>query len=237
MVRGRSLALAALLLSNWLTAAVFADTPARLAVGKVSIEERLRVPDDTPPGRYTIHCEAVFDARGFVPVTSCYYLEEGMPRKLLDAVVRAVRRSRSVPATRAGRRVDVFAQVMVLIDTTLSRPLVLAVPNNGIEREKYGLLYTAPQRFNEFTFQSRPVPLRAMQDPMLVWQELVIDERGRVVEFNLRNASGAIPQLVEDVEASVKKMEFMPGYDDEDRAVTMRYIEPAYSVPTSVRLR
>jgi hypothetical protein len=55
------------------------------------------------------------------------------PEDLRQAVAYAARISRFVPATRNGEPVDVWAVLMVIVDTRLGEPLVLAVPNNGVE--------------------------------------------------------------------------------------------------------
>jgi hypothetical protein len=62
-----------------------------------------------------------------------------------------------------------------------------------------------------------------------VWQELWIDEHGKVTDSRLTNASGAPLKVVNDVRASVANMQFMPGFF-EGRPVPMHYIEPAYSI-------
>ena len=72
------------------------------------------------------------------------------PDNLRQAVVYASRISRFMPATRNGQPVEVHAALMVIVDTRLDDdPLILAVPNNGVETARYGLLYTAPQRYGE----------------------------------------------------------------------------------------
>ena len=69
------------------------------------------------------------------------------PDDLRQAVVYATRISLFLPATRDGEPVDVWATLMVIVDTRLAEPLILAVPNNGADTARYGLLYTAPQRY------------------------------------------------------------------------------------------
>ena len=114
-------------------------------------------------------------------------------------------------------------QVMVRIDITSQESLVLAVPNNGVEAERYGLFYTAPQRFNEFIWHGNHDPLESSD--ILLWRKLRIDELGKVIEYRLENV-GNVPQwFVDDLAKQVERMEFMPGYY-EGKPVPMAYIEP-----------
>jgi hypothetical protein len=144
----------------------------------------------------------------------------------VNAVAAAGRRAKFVPATRGGKAAAVYMLVMVRIDVTAGEPLVLAVPNNGVESERYGLLYTAPQRFNEFTWGRKD--LWSETGRVLIWQKMRIDEHGKVSEYHMTNASNAPAYLVEQIERGVKRMEFMPGLF-EGKPVSMRYVEPAFN--------
>ena len=113
--------------------------------------------------------------------------------------------------------------VMVRIDITAQGPLVLVLPNNGVEAKRYGLFYTAPQRFNEFTWHG--VARNYEPGVVLMWHKMQIDERGKVTEFKVENVSDAPQFLVKRIEEQVKRMEFMPGYF-EGNPVPMFYVEP-----------
>jgi hypothetical protein len=54
-----------------------------------------------------------------------------------------------------------------------------------------------------------------------------IDEYGKVLEYQVINASGAPDYFVERIEEQVKRMEFMPGYF-EGKPVSMLQIEPVF---------
>ncbi len=140
------LTVSALLFGCWALPGLAEDAPAQLVVGESSIEELLRVPPSVKQGRYAIHCEAYILRSGRAPQAYCYAMETPVPDELVDAVTKTALRARFEPAVRASAPIEVYAVFMVLVDTTLSEPLILAVPNNGVERKKYGLLYTAPQR-------------------------------------------------------------------------------------------
>ena len=87
----------------------------------------------------------------------------------------AAQTSLFTPATRDGKRVEVFTTLTVKIDTTLSEPLILAVANDGSDAGKYGPLYTAPQRYGGSRIKP---PMRREQWPpraAVVWIELQID--------------------------------------------------------------
>jgi len=195
-------------------------THARLTAGPHSIESLLRLPKWLQAGRYTVQCEACVRSSGRTRWFVCYSADEGQSA-LAKAVAAAGRRAKFVPATRAGVAVDVYMQVMVRIDSTQREPLILAVPNNGVEAERYGLLYSGPQRFNEFTWMY----LTLQPGRILLWQKMRIDEHGKVLEYVVTNVSDAPNLLVERIEEQVKRMEFMPGYF-EGKPVPMSYVEP-----------
>ena len=208
-----------------------ADSPARLREDEYSIESQLKVPVGVAKGRYDVHCEVRVLSSGRPFRVNCYALDSSVPRKLVDAVRAASARSRFVPATRDGKPADVFMVLMVRIVVTRHEALVLALPNNGVEHERLGLFYIAPQRFNEFYWGRSDVARYTFErsgKDTLVWQELWIDEHGKVTSSRLTNASGAPVSVVKEVSESVAKMQFMPGYLGR-KPVAMRYVEPAYS--------
>jgi len=202
-----------------------ADSPARLREDKYSIESRLRVPDGLEDGRYDVHCEVRVKPSGLPAHVSCYALGPGVPPKLVDAVSRATVRARFVPATHDGRRVEIYMVLMVRVQVTDGESLALALPNNGIEHARYGLFYIAPQRFNAFYWGDGYST--GARSGVLLWQELWIDEHGKVTDSRLTNASGASQNVVWQVRKSVESMRFMPGFF-EGKPVPMHYIEPAY---------
>ena len=162
-------------------------THARLTEGPYSIETLLRLPKGLQPDRYVVQCEALVGRKGRTHRFTCYSAQERQ-RALIGAVRAAGRQAKFVPATRAGVTVDVYMLIMVQIDTTQREPLILAVPNNGVEAARYGLLYSAPQRFNEFTWSAETWGRRSGR--VLLWQKMQIDEEGKVLECVVTNPSG-----------------------------------------------
>jgi hypothetical protein len=228
-------ALARGILGTWLVLApLFAHgdvTPARLREDEYSIESQLQLPDDLGRRRYDVYCEARVRMTGRPGDVSCYALDATVPRSLVDAVSLAGLRSRFVPATRDGKPVEIYMVLMVRVLVTEQESLVLVLPNNGVEHERYGLFYIAPQRFNEFYWGTGNEPYfnSHVSDPdVLVWQEFWIDEHGNVTDSRLTNASGASGAVMKEVGKSARKMQFMPGFF-EGKAVPMHYREPAYS--------
>jgi hypothetical protein len=204
-------------------AAAAGDTaPARLVEGPKSIESLLRLPKDLQPGRYEIYCEAWVRRQGVSKSFTCYRNDDS-PRTLLKAVGAAGRKAKFVPAMRDGVAVDVFMVVMVRIDVTAQGPLVLVVPNNGVERERFGPLYTAPQRFNEFMWDGHSGPYRGSR--VLLWQKMRIDEHGKVLDCTVTKVADVPESFVRNIENQVRRMQFMPGYVD-GKPTAMRYIEP-----------
>ncbi|HKS54999.1 MAG TPA: hypothetical protein VJS12_06920 [Steroidobacteraceae bacterium] len=198
-------------------------THAQLTEGPESIESLLRLPSGLEAGRYVVQCEALVDRTGRARRFTCYTAHRDQ-HALARQVRLAGRRAQFVPATRDGAKAEVYMLVMVQIDTTQSEPLILAVPNNGVEAGRYGLLYSAPQRFNEFTWDSRDW---SGSGHVLLWQNLHIDEHGKVLECAINNVSGAPEWLVARIKAQTKRMAFMPGYF-QGKPVAMLYIEPVY---------
>jgi hypothetical protein len=202
-----------------------ADSPARLREDEESIESGLRVPDGLEWGRYDVHCEVRVLSSGIPFDVTCYALDSGVPKKLVDAIRRAAQRAKFIPASRDGKPAQVYMVIMVRTVIGRGEPLVLVLPNNGVEHKRYGLFYIAPQRFNEFNWGSayEPAP-----PGTLIWQELWIDEHGKVTKSQTTNASGARIKDVEAVRRSVANMRFMPGFF-EGKPTPMRYVEPAFS--------
>lgn len=218
-----------ILIGSWSLPSM-ADRPAQLVVGDGSIEARLRLPSDLDPGRYAIHCEAYVLKDGSVPQAFCYTLGEPAPDSLITAVTKAAERSRFVPAVRHRQFSHVYAVFMVLIDTTLAEPLILAVPNNGVERKKYGLLYTAPQRVLKKPGWGIPPQNHAARRPhTYVLMQFKIDELGKVLDMKMNNLTGASARVMREYESVASQYEFLPGYH-EGRPTPMSYVEPYFDV-------
>lgn len=210
-----------MLLYGWQACAAV-TTPARLTDGPDSIESQLLLPKDLPPSRYVVHCEGSIRKNGRVDIFLCY-TNDKPNRPLVNAVVRAAHRAKFVPATRDGKNAAVYMVVMVRIDITDQGALVLAVPNNGVDAQRYGLFYSAPQRFNEFTWNSGGLTSRA--PGILVWQKIRVDEHGKVLEYEVTNPSGVAQFFITRIEHQIERMDFMPGYF-EGKPVPMLYVEP-----------
>jgi hypothetical protein len=205
-------------------------SPARLVVGKHSIEELLSVPPSLERGRYAVHCEAQILRNGRAPQVYCYALEGPARDDLVDAVTKAALRARFEPAVKDREPIEVYAVFMVLVDTTLAEPMVLAVPNNGAERKKFGLLYTAPQRVIEKP--SWGIPLQryhGRRADRFVLIQVRVDERGNATDLSLRNLSDENSQTLRQIDERARQYEFLPGYH-EGKPVPMLYVEPSFSV-------
>lgn len=227
----RSVGAAIWALSSAFAIAQAADVPARLLVGEESIEELLRFPKDLPLGRYEVFCETLIRRNGSAARSYCYSKADAQSERLAEAVERAARAARYVPATRDGTRVNVYMVTMAIIAITPQEPLVLVVPNNGVEKARYGLLYTAPQRLNQFSWHDPTLDqvrlVQAHRD-VLVWMRLSIDEHGKITDKGLTNASGAPALVVDAIDRHIDKMDFIPGHHD-GKPVPMLYLEPSFS--------
>lgn len=214
------------LLTLWLSSAALAEpvyTPARLSEGKRSIEALLRLPK-LEPGTYVVHCEAVVRKSGAIKHLTCYS-ENDLPKDLPRRVAASGRSARLIPATRDGKPVDAFMLLMVRIHVTPNGPQVLVVPNNGVEADRYGLFYTAPQRLNELEWRNRKSTCDCV-----IWSWMQIDERGKVVAYRVDRYSGADSKLLDELERSIHRMEFMPGRH-QGKPVPMVFVEPLYWLP------
>lgn len=220
----------ATLLGCWALPGMAADSPAQLFVGEDSIEELLRLPRDLEPGRYTVHCETSILRNGDPWSVYCYTMQAPVPANLVKAVISAVNRAKFVPAVHKEARIDVYAVLMVLIDTTFAEPMVLAVPNNGADRQRYGLLYTAPQRVLTKEWRERRSGRMSSgkRPDLLVWMRFHIDEDGGVRDFRLDELNGASPGIMFNLNRYVRQMKFLPGYY-EGRPTSMLYLEPYFA--------
>lgn len=202
------------------------DRPAQMVSGKRSIEELLRLPKDLRPGRYSLHCGLLIGTSGWVLFARCYSPKGYAPYELQRAAMYAAKTSLFVPATRSGKRVEVFTTITVEIDTTVSDPLILAVPNDGADAARYGRLYSAPQRYGG-SHISRP-ELR-LHDPVrtaVVWMELQIDEQGVMKNCRVINPGRAAPDWwVDTVNKAARQMTFIPAHLD-DKPLPSLFVQP-----------
>jgi hypothetical protein len=221
----RHLFLAIALFGTGLLPAHAIDSPAQMVTGKRSIEELLNIPEELKPGRYTLNCGVLIGTSGWVLFARCYPRVGSAPTDLQKAVMYAAKTALFEPATRNGKRVEVFTTLTVKIDTTMSEPLILAVANDGSDAGTYGPLYTAPQRYGGSRIKP---PLRRPQEPLraaVVWIELQIDEQGAMTKSKVINTAGAPQWWVDTVDEATKKMTFIPGYHD-GKPVPMQFVQP-----------
>ena len=202
-----------------------ADSPAQMVTGKRSIEQLLHLPKDLKPGRYTLNCGVLIGTSGWVLFARCYPRTGSAPRDLLKAAIYAAQSSLFVPATHNGRKVEVFTTLSVKIDTTLSEPLILAVPNDGEDAAKYGPLYTAPQRYGGSHISRPYIPLHDPLRTAVVWMRLQIDEHGQMTACTVINNADAPEWWVDAVNDAAKQMTFIPGHH-EGKPVPMLFVQP-----------
>lgn len=220
-MRSQTSALALICILACVYRPVLADSsPARLVDGDGSIEELLKVPKGLALGRYKVLCESVILASGATSQFLCY---GDVPEKLVSAVVRAGRKATFIPATRDGERVPVYMVLMAIIQITAGEPLILVVPNNGADADRYGQFYTAPQRFNAFSCRIDRV-LMVLSEDVRVLYDMKIDERGNITERSVTNVFGAPDVLLGVLDRHLATMEFMPGYI-RGKAAPMIYAE------------
>lgn len=200
-----------------------ASTPARLTLGEESIEELIEVPDDMPLGRYKVRCEGMVLPNGEAGQFNCY--SDQVHALLIEATARAVREAKFTPATVNGKKLGVYMSLMVIIQITKDKddPLVLAVPNNGADADRYGLFYSAPQRYNSFRWRPDRFITRLRKD-LRIFMNASVDEHGKVTQHSVTNVFGATPQLLEMLDRRIETMKFIPGYFHRKPA-PMRYAE------------
>jgi len=205
-------------------------SPAQLSQGDRSIEALLPVPHGLPTGLYVVPCEASVTAAGRPATFECYS-DQKLPGNLVDIVASTGRQAAFIPARRAGHPIDAHMFVTVRIYVTAAEPLVLAVPNNGLEADKYGLLYSAPQRITRIQWElpdkRRTLAYVRGKGGMLLWPVIHVSEQGQVIDFELRNASHEQADVVHYFETQIRTLEFVPGFA-ESKPVAMLYVQPLY---------
>jgi hypothetical protein len=202
-----------------------ADSPAQMVLGEDSIEERLVIPRKLDPGRYEVQCEALIGVNGSARSVFCYSLTDfAAPKKLRNAARHATRISRFIPARRNGAPIEVYALLMVIVDTRLEEPLILAVLNNGAEKARYGLLYTAPQRYGRVRAVLPRLQLRTPRRSV-VWMNFQIDELGIISHYTLTDQGTPQQGWLDTIDEFAKQLTFLPGYH-EGKPVPMLYAEP-----------
>ena len=83
-----------------------------------------------------------------------------MPEKLVDAIRRAGQRAKFVPAMRDGKPAQVYMVIMVRTVIGRGEPLVLVLPNNGVEHERRSV---EKMQFMPGFFEGKPVPMRYVE--------------------------------------------------------------------------
>jgi len=222
----RHLLLVSALLGAGLMPACAADSPAQMVTGKRSIEQLLRIPKGLRAGRYTLHCGVLIGTSGGVLFARCYPpTTDYAPRALYKATTYAARSTLFVPATRDGEKVEVYTTLTVKIDTTRSNPLIQAAPNDGADAERYGPLYTAPQRYGGSHVNPPNRPLHDPRRAAVVWMKLQIDEQGLMTSCTIINNTKAPAWWVDAVNEAAKQMTFIPGYH-EGKPVPTQFVQP-----------
>lgn len=204
-------------------------SPARLLEGERSIESLIEVPEALPAGLYIVQCETWISTSGQPRWLGCHS-DRKLPEDLVAIVERAGVQAAFAPARRDDKPMQARMQLSVRIYVGRGGPLVLAVPNNGADADKYGLLYTAPQRLTGIRW---PVLTRVRDaylkdNPLLIWLMLDVNEAGKVTQAALRNASQADADLVTAFELQMRQLEFIPGFF-EGKPTSMMHVEPLYS--------
>jgi hypothetical protein len=194
-------------------------------VGEGSIEEALRLPRKLEPGRYEVHCKVVINTSGAASYTRCYSTSDwAAPENLRKAVLYAANISRFIPAVRDGEPAEVYATLMVIVDTRLDGdPLILAVPNNGVEVARYGLLYTAPQRYGDIYVGGRNIG-RHVARTSVVWMEMQVDELGKTKDYRLTEEPRAPQSWVQAIRAAMQRFTYLPAYH-QGKPVPARHVE------------
>jgi hypothetical protein len=201
-------------------------SPARLLQGEHSIESLLQLPPALPNGLHIVPCKTWVSERGRSHDFKCH-TEEKLPEGLVESVVAAGRQADYAPATLNGRRIRAHMLVTVRISVDANGSSIMAVPNDGAEADRFGLLYTAPQRLTMIDWRrsttSRPAYIK--DKPLLLWQIAHVDERGKSTDFELKNASRAHPDVVTYFKQQLAGVQFIPG-SFEGKATPMLYVEP-----------
>ena len=103
-----------------------------------------------------------------------------------------------------------LACAICFVDTRLDEPLILAVPNNGAEKARYGLLYTAPQRYGRVVVSRPRLQLRMPHRPV-VWMNLQIDELGVVRRYTLTDQAKPEQGWVDTIDEFCKTADVPAG--------------------------
>jgi hypothetical protein len=215
---------------SWVATAMADLVPARLPVAEGSIEELLRIPEDLLPGQYAVNCETHVRTTGQSENFNCY-ASSAVPEPLRKAVIDAGNKARFVPAIRDGREIDVRMLLSTLVYIgNGSRPLVLATPNIGTDRNRYGLLYSAPQSILDSRRRRGPLSALDLQTPfneVHLWMALEIDAAGQVTGREILSAPRESALRIRELDSRIEGMKFIPASDG-DKSVPSIYIEAIY---------
>lgn len=194
------------------------------------IEQTVAMPELTASQPVVaVYCQADVDADGITSDVVCFE-KEGFDQ-VRDQTAEAVSGRQFTPAQVDGKKIPVRMQFRVIYANLDGQPPIMLLPNLGYMQNKYGHDYTDPQ---ERLDQPQWYELYKRNDwaeglPFFSREEnmtrvlAMIDENGKVISARRLEAQKANKRDAIEVEKSVKRASFIPGFS-RGKAERMQYV-------------
>lgn len=205
------------------------NSPARFAAGEDGLAGRIEFPEVRGDGKITLQCAARVDNDGDMGDNGCYNASESnanSSRIFIDAINKAAKKAKMIPARVGGRHRDVYVQYRVEFKTEGEENTITVYNNPGVQEnvEAYGIDHIAAQRTIGKEPWQKECPRRTR---FLVWVRAHVAESGEASSVSIAPNEG--PPITADCEQSiirtVEESAFAPAMDG-DVPVQSSYVEP-----------
>ena len=203
-----------------------ADDLARFVAGEHSPQNLIIFPDVEGKVEVTVFCAVLVGKLGQLSYNTCYGERGGGDVRVFElAVADAVKAAKATPATVSGKPRNAWMHYRVEFVRTSDDASVSVYPNFGLDSDRFGPSYEAPQRLERLNRRGGYACLQDLDDAVFV--ALAIDEFGQastdpVIQMIDGGKVGPICQRY--TKQSYRRAEYMPGRND-GQPVNSTYVE------------
>lgn len=213
------------------TAAAQADgnIPARFSTGEDGLAARIEFPETRGDGKIIVRCAAKVSNRGDMNDNGCFSTgdtEANTARVFIEAVNKAAKKAKMIPARIGGQHRSVYVQYQVEFRTEGEENTVTIYNNPGVNEnvEAYGIDHVAAQRTIGKEAWQRECPRHTR---FLVWVRAHVAASGEQSSISLAPNEG--PPITGKCETAIvrtiEQEAFAPAMDGAE-PVQSTYVEP-----------
>lgn len=194
--------------------------PARIGEHGLSLAKRIVFPE--VPGDYTvfIRCEAKVLPAGNIEEAGCYG-DEKVDTQFYRAVQLASNSATLTPAKVDGKSASVLLLFSVIFRQQGGDRVIAVVPNHGTNAKKFGMNYTAPQRYGR---NNQYLPRGEIG---LLWVDATMSADGKVSAIEYIDTQWSNKETKRYAKDYMKNNSFIPGFVS-GVATDMRFVKPIF---------